>query len=245
MTLYAIGDVHGHPDKLDRALRLVETDGGKDADITFVGDFIDRGPDARAVIELLMEGLAQGRNWTCLKGNHDRMMEWFMEPVPRHDPHLLVGYHWFHERIGGVTTMASYGVDVGERRRQLEVHADALEAVPSAHIEFLQSLEISREVGGYLFVHAGIRPGVPLAEQTERDMLWIRDGFIDMDDKHPWLVVHGHTPIETPTLYGNRLNTDGGAAFGRELTPLALEEGRVYALTDQGRQELTPDGSRA
>lgn len=245
MTLYAIGDVHGHPDKLGRALRLIEDDGGKDAEIIFVGDYIDRGPDSRAVIQHLIEGLDAGRNWTCLKGNHDRMMEWFLEDTPRHDPHLLVGYHWFHERIGGLTTMESYGVEVGPRERLWTVHNHARKAVPESHRDFLRNLKVAHYVDHYLFVHAGIRPGVPLDHQTERDLVWIREGFLDNDETHPCFVVHGHTPIQTPTLYHNRLNTDGGAAFGRPLVPIGLEDGKVFALMDEGRVELRPDDSHA
>ncbi|MEM8592351.1 MAG: metallophosphoesterase family protein [Pseudomonadota bacterium] len=244
MTIYAVGDIHGYPDKLDRALKLIEADGGQHAQIVFVGDYIDRGPDSRAVIERLIEGLEEGRPWTCLKGNHDRIMEWFLEDQPRQDPHLLVGFHWFHEMIGGLPTMASYGVDVSERERLFLVHARAREAVPQSHIDFLRSLKLTHQQDDYLFVHAGIRPGIPIEAQDERDLVWIRDEFLNYRRPFPKLVVHGHTPVDSPAHLGNRVNLDGGAAFGRPLVPVALEGKKAYALTDKGRAELKPLGSR-
>ena len=108
--IYAIGDVHGQLRMLETALARIEADGGKDALIVFLGDYVDRGPDSQGVIECLAEGLESGRNWLCLKGNHDRMMQWYLEEPPRHDPYMMVGYHWLHERIGGTETLLSYEV---------------------------------------------------------------------------------------------------------------------------------------
>ncbi|MEL7153593.1 MAG: metallophosphoesterase, partial [Pseudomonadota bacterium] len=110
--IYAVGDIHGYTDELERALELIERDGGANAETIFVGDYVDRGPDSAGVLDILIEGQAEGRNWITLKGNHDRLFEWFMEDPPRNDPHLLVGLHWFHERIGGLETMGSYGVSL-------------------------------------------------------------------------------------------------------------------------------------
>ncbi|MEO0487310.1 MAG: metallophosphoesterase family protein [Pseudomonadota bacterium] len=240
MTLYAIGDVHGHLDKLDRALRLIETDGGAEAEVVFVGDYVDRGPDSRGVIQRLIDGLEAGRNWTCLKGNHDRMMEWFLEPVPRHDPHLPIGYYWLHERLGGTDTLASYGIEIAPRTRLIDLAHQARPRIPDAHVAFLRGLKITHDVGAVFFAHAGIRPDVALLDQTEDDLIWIRDQFHAHTAPHPKLVIHGHTPIDTPTHYGNRVNIDGGAAYGGALVPVAIEGRRVFALTDDGRQELLP-----
>lgn len=240
MTLYAIGDIHGHIAKLDRALALIEADGGKDAEIVFVGDYIDRGPDSRAVIERLMDGLEAGRPWTCLKGNHDRLMEWFFEPEPRHDPYLPVGYHWFHPRIGGVETLASYGVAVPESVRLSTLQDTARRHVPEAHLSFLRELKLSHEAQGMIFVHAGIRPGVPVSDQTEEDLLWIRQGFLEHPGPHDHLVVHGHTAVDAPEHVGPRINLDGGAAYGRTLVPAAFEAGEVFTLTESGRVPLRP-----
>ena len=100
--IYAMGDVHGHLAQLEAALIAIEKDGGKDAAVVFIGDLVDRGPDSRRVIELLISLCAEGRNFAILKVNHDRMFEWFMQSPPRHDPRLYVGLHWFHDRLGGV-----------------------------------------------------------------------------------------------------------------------------------------------
>ncbi|MEL7301215.1 MAG: metallophosphoesterase family protein [Pseudomonadota bacterium] len=246
MTIYAVGDIHGHIEKLDHALALIEADGGRDAEVVFVGDYIDRGPDSRAVIERLATGQAKGRRWTCLKGNHDRLMEWFFHPDgPKQDPHILVGYHWLHKAFGGAETLASYGVDVPERIRLGDLAARARKHVPQDHIAFLRGLPLFHEAGPLLFVHAGIRPGVPLAEQAENDLVWIRDGFLDDETVHPHLVVHGHTPVETPTHFRNRVAIDSGAAFGRPLVPVACEGREIYALTEAGRVALTARGSPA
>ncbi|MEM1236581.1 MAG: metallophosphoesterase family protein [Pseudomonadota bacterium] len=245
MTLYAIGDVHGQLGQLDRALALIEADGGRDASVVFMGDYVDRGPDSRAVIQRLIDGLEAGRDWTCLKGNHDRMMEWFFEPEPRHDPHLLIGFHWFHERIGGADTLASYGVQIEPLTRLNDLQKQALPHIPLDHLAFLRGLKTTHVVGDLLFVHAGMRPGVALQDQTEEDLLWIRQPFHEFERPHPHLVIHGHTPVDEATHYGNRVNIDTGAGYGRRLDPVAIEGRRVFALTDQGRVELKPRDSRA
>ncbi|HAC51243.1 MAG TPA: serine/threonine protein phosphatase, partial [Sulfitobacter sp.] len=113
--IYAIGDIHGYAAELERVLTLIEEDGGPDARIVFLGDYTDRGPDSKAVIERLAQGKAEGRNWTFLMGNHDRMFSWFMEDFPRHDPLLLVELNWLNPRLGGDSTLGSYGVPVNGR----------------------------------------------------------------------------------------------------------------------------------
>ncbi|MEL6914475.1 MAG: metallophosphoesterase family protein [Pseudomonadota bacterium] len=244
MTLYALGDIHGHIAKLDAALALIEADGGEDAEIVFVGDYVDRGPDSRAVIDRLLDGQRAGRRWTCLKGNHDRLMEWFLDPAgPRQDPHILVGYHWLHTAFGGAETLKSYGVSVPERIRLSDLADNARDRVPEDHIDFLRGLPLTREVGPLLFVHAGIRPGVPLHRQEENDLVWIREPFLEVGAALPRLVIHGHTPVEGPTHFGNRVAIDGGAAFDRPLVPVAFEESEVFTLTARGRVPLRPPGS--
>jgi serine/threonine protein phosphatase 1 len=236
--IYAIGDIHGQIGMLETALARIEADGGPDAQIIFLGDYVDRGPDSRAVIGLLSDGLAQGRNWICLKGNHDRMFQWFMEDVPRHDPHLLVGFHWLHDRIGGIETLASYGVDVPDGARLFAVHAEAKDAIPQTHVDFLNALTLTHETDRLFFAHAGIRPGVPLDAQSEEDLVWIRQEFHTHTGPHPKLIVHGHTPVDTATDYGNRINLDSGAGYGRPLTSTVFEDGACWALTGSGRAAL-------
>ncbi|WP_415405066.1 metallophosphoesterase family protein [Tateyamaria sp. SN3-11] len=238
--IYAIGDIHGQMAELDRVLHLIDSDGGPEASIVFLGDYTDRGPDSRAVLDTLIAGRDAARSWTFLKGNHDRMFEWFMQTPLQHDPYLMVELYWMHERLGGETTLASYGVDAGGRRREKNVHADALAAVPQTHIDFLKGLQLTHSVGDVMFVHAGIRPDVPLDQQTEEDLLWIRQEFHNHTGPHPKLIVHGHTPTDAATHYGNRVNLDTGAGYGKPLTAAVFEAGKVWRLTDTGRVALEP-----
>lgn len=238
--IYAVGDIHGHIGQLELALRRIEEDGGAEAQIIFLGDYVDRGPASREVIERLVRGKAEGKPWRFLKGNHDRMFEWFMEPVPRHDPHMLVGYHWFHEKLGGVETLASYGVEVKEPVRLEKVHADALAKVPLSHLRFLQTLELSITLGPLFFCHAGIRPGVALVEQSEQDLLWIRQEFAKDPRDHGKLIVHGHTPVDAPLHAGNHVNLDTGAGYGKPVTAAVFEGRDIFVLTEAGRMALEP-----
>lgn len=238
--IYAIGDIHGQRAMLEQALSRIEADGGPDARVVFLGDYVDRGPDCRGVIELLSQGLAADRNWTCLKGNHDRMFSMFMEDHSRNDDQLLVGFHWLHDRIGGVETLQSYGVEVSESDRIYQVHARARAAVPSEHLQFLSNLCPFQQEGELLFVHAGIRPGLPLEQQVENDLVWIRQAFLNDSRAHPWLVVHGHTHVKHAEHHGNRVNLDTGAGYGHPLSVAVFEDRNCWLLTEEGRQPLTP-----
>ena len=238
--LYVIGDIHGQLAQLDRAFALVEADGGHDAKVVFIGDYTDRGPDSKGVVERLMNGLEAGRNWTCLKGNHDRMFEWFMEDHPRQEPYLPIDLSWHHERLGGLTTLASYGVDISGRPRLSELHEQAQNLVPRSHIDFLASNPLTYETDALFIAHAGIRPGVPLADQTEHDLLWIRQDFINDKSQHPKLIVHGHTAVDYPEHHGNRINLDGGAGYGRDLWPARFDGADCTLLTEDGQIALSP-----
>lgn len=243
--IYAIGDIHGQHAELIRVLSLIEADGGPDAEVVFIGDYADRGPASAAVLDLLIQGLAAGKQWHCLMGNHDRMFSWFMRDYPHHDAYLPVYLYWLHARLGGDTTIASYGLEIKETDRQTEVHALAKAAVPQAHVDFLNGLSHSHETDTLFFTHAGIRPGVPLPDQDEEDLLWIRKEFhVDTRD-HGKLVIHGHTPVETATHYGNRINIDTGAGYGRHLTAVVFEDSDCWSLTDHGRVPLVPTDTTA
>ncbi|WP_372573455.1 metallophosphoesterase family protein [Ruegeria jejuensis] len=238
--IYAIGDIHGQLDELHRVLALIEADGGPDARVVFLGDYVDRGPDSQKVIDLLIEGQQAGRDWITLLGNHDRMFAWFMEDVPRHDPHLLVGYHWLHDRLGGTETLQSYGLSYDTMTRLEDLHAEAKEIVPHAHVDFLRGLRPMFETPDLAFVHAGIRPGIPLTQQSENDLVWIRQNFHTYAKPHPKLIVHGHTPVNVATHYGNRINLDSGAGYGKPLSAAVFEGKSCWQLTDQGRIALAP-----
>ncbi|HCQ65262.1 MAG TPA: serine/threonine protein phosphatase [Rhodobacteraceae bacterium] len=244
MRIYAIGDIHGHLAELERAHRLIAEDrervGDATARVVHVGDLCDRGPDTKGVIAFMLDGKARNEPWIALKGNHDRLMEYFLGDEPRLDPYMMVGWTWFHEGVGGVATLRSYGVDIAKKERLFHLHARALDAVPEAHRAYLAGLPVSFETDAQIFAHAGIRPGVPLAEQTETDLLWIRHEFHDDPRDHGKLVVHGHTPVKAVTHYGNRLNIDTGAGYGRPIGVVVIEGRKVWQLTDAGRVKMKP-----
>ncbi|WP_323781104.1 metallophosphoesterase family protein [Thalassovita sp.] len=236
--IYAVGDIHGYLDQLDWALDLIEKDGGKNAQVVFLGDLVDRGSDSRKVIDRLMAGIAAGRNWTVLRGNHDEMFMNFLETGTGEHYRIRSGITWPSERIGGLATLASYGVE--DLQRPLKaLWKDSLGRVPHRHLEFLKSLSFSLEVGDLLFVHAGIRPECPLGQQDPQDLIWIRNEFLDFTDPHPWLVVHGHTHRPTAEHRGNRINLDSGAGYGRPITAAVLEGRKAWTLTPFGREKLT------
>lgn len=242
MRTYVIGDIHGHRDKLQAAHRLIAKDraeqGDANAPVVHLGDLVDRGPDSRGVVDCLLAGLEHGEPWVVLKGNHDRMFSGFLDDPDYHDPGLRAELNWTHPRLGGAETLASYGVTgVGETFLS-DIAAQARLKVPVAHRDFLAGLETSFARGQALFVHAGIRPGVPVERQTETDLIWIRAPFLEDTRDHGALVVHGHTPVEQVTHYGNRLNVDTGAGYGKALSAIVVEGQVAWLLTPRGRVPL-------
>mgnify|MGYP001431203589 CR=1 FL=1 len=244
MRSYAIGDIHGHLSLLEQVHDWILADrarvGDTEAPVVHLGDLVDRGPDSAGVIAFLMQGQQAGKNWVVLKGNHDRMFTTFLDDPQAQDPGLRSLYSYLHPAIGGGPTLTSYGVANAADRPVEPVHAEAVQRVPAAHREFLAGLPSSFQRGRVLFVHAGIRPGVPLEDQTETDLLWIRAPFHEYSAPHPWLVVHGHTAIKTATHYGNRVNIDTRAAYGGPLTAVVIEEEGVFTLGPKGRRPLLP-----
>ena len=240
MRTYAIGDIHGQLSELERVHDLIERDrvacGDRDAPAVHIGDLCDRGTATAGVIDYLMQGMASGAPWVVLTGNHDRMMTAFLEPTPRTPDRLLAGLHWLDERLGGRETLASYGVDTDQPIEAL--HADAVARVPARHVEFLNDLPVTYERGECFFCHAGVRPGVPLADQVEDDLVWIREPFLSSTDDHGKLIVHGHTPAEVATHYGNRLNIDSGAGYFRPMSAVVIEGREAWLLTEGGRAVL-------
>lgn len=239
MRAYAIGDIHGQLDLLRAAHALIDEDrqrtGDADAPIVHIGDLVDRGPDSAGVIAYLIDGLAQGKNWIVLKGNHDRMMEMFLRDHPMVDTQLLIDYNWLHPGIGGIETLGSYGVEVPDGIRTYQLHPKARVAVPDAHRQFLAQLFALYRYGDLCFVHAGIRPGVSLEDQTEDDLCWIRGAFHASTADHGPLIIHGHTPVDEVTHYGNRVNIDTGAGHGKALSAVVIERREVWLLTPDGR----------
>lgn len=233
--IYAIGDIHGQIDELARVLSLIETDGGPDANIVFIGDYVDRGPDSRAVIDMLISGQAAGKPWVTLKGNHDRYFTRFLNYQSVYDPGTRAGLFWFNPKLGGDKTLASYGIEAEDGAPLAPIHDAALAAVPQAHRRFLENLPVMHVTDDLVFVHAGIRPGVALDAQNEDDLIWIRTGFLDHEGDFGRLVVHGHTALDHPQHHGNRVNLDGGAGYFRPLHAAVFEGRKVALLSDKGR----------
>ncbi|MEH6834239.1 MULTISPECIES: metallophosphoesterase [Falsihalocynthiibacter] len=243
MRTYAIGDIHGQLDMLHDAHDRIAQDKKRvqdtEAPIVHLGDLVDRGPACKAVVQYLLDGIDAGENWVVLMGNHDRMFLWYLEEVSKNDPHLFIGLDWLNARIGGTETLASYGVEVDAKRRYGEVHAEARSSVPQSHINFLSQRPTSFTRGDVHFVHAGIRPTVPLNAQDEDDLVWIREGFLDSDVDHGALIVHGHTALTHATRYPNRVNLDSSAAYGNHLTAAVFEGRDVWQLSSTEREEIT------
>ena len=215
VRIYAVGDIHGCADLLDRLMDLIameETPLRKQ--LIFLGDYGDRGPDSRGVLDRLLEIGGAAPETVFLKGNHEAALLGFLD-----DP--AANADWID--WGGAELLASYGTPP---TGPLEDMALALrEAIPAEHLDFLKSLELHRVMGDYLFVHAGLRPGVPLADQTERDLIWIRGEFhrAPAELRPKETVVHGHQPLKKPLDAGWRIDVDTGACFTGKLTAAVLE----------------------
>jgi serine/threonine protein phosphatase 1 len=241
MHIYAIGDIHGHLGLLQAAHDLIAADMARHGpgQVIHVGDLVDRGPDSCGVVRFLIDGCARGEDWVVLKGNHDRMFTRFLRDPWDPEPGLRAELSWLHPRLGGADSLRSYGVANAGDRPVEKVHAEAVHAVPTSHLDFLAARPTLHQAGEAAFVHAGIRPGVPLANQTETDLVWIRDPFLHETSSFGPLIVHGHTALDAATHYGNRLNLDSGAAYGGPLSAVVIEGREAALLTPAGRQKLS------
>ena len=223
--LYAVGDVHGRVDLLADMLRQIAADARASSDgerptLVFLGDYVDRGHDSRGVVETLLGGLPQGFDAHFLKGNHEAILLDFLHDAARLE-------HWLMN--GGEATMAPYRVDT-ERLNRLAAPPETwrrafAEALPEAHLSFFRGLKLSVSFGDYLFVHAGVRPSVPLEAQDPQDLVWIRGEFLRSEENFGKVVVHGHTPTAVPEMRKNRIGIDTGAVFTNRLTALRLQDG--------------------
>jgi serine/threonine protein phosphatase 1 len=237
MTLLAIPDIHGNLLELRRVLALADARYGRDAAIVFLGDLVDRGVDSRGVIDTILAGLEAGRDWTVLRGNHDQMFLEFIE-MARAQPNAdLSDANWLSERAGGRATLQSYGVSEAAERGDWTAVA---EAIPSAHLALLESLPRAYETEAHIFVHAGIAPGVALADQDPHDLIWIREPFLSDRRSHGKLVVHGHTVCDAPEHHGNRVNLDAGAGYDRPLQLARLDARDVFLVSEAGEEPLLP-----
>jgi serine/threonine protein phosphatase 1 len=227
VRIYAVGDVHGRADLLDQVLSRIDADLAAYPDCrprqVFLGDYIDRGPSSRAVIDRLIKR-ARTHEIVCLKGNHETYVFEFLR-----NPAILADWR----QLGGLETLMSYGLkpsmkaDVTE---QLELAKALAASLPKHHRQFLRNLSNSFSCGDFFFVHAGVKPGIPLEQQREEDLLWIRDDFLLCEHGFGKIVVHGHTPVLEPDMRPNRINIDTGAYATGRLTCLIIESGGFFVL---------------
>ena len=220
LRLYAIGDIHGRADLLDLLAQRIACDlrtDDHDAALTvFVGDYVDRGRDSRGVIDRLARGDFPTPIVT-LRGNHEDELLRFID-----DPAMLDQWVAF----GGLTTLASYGVDPGDdmtRGGAPAVHAAFLARFPQEHRRFLEQTKYSAEYGDYFFCHAGVRPNVPLERQDPDDLMWIRYEFLNHRGAFGKVIVHGHTPHAHVENLENRINLDTHAFKSGRLTAVVLQ----------------------
>lgn len=230
LRVYAIGDIHGRLDLLDDLLERIATDergrcDGLETHYIFLGDLIDRGPDSRGVIERLLDLSKTVAHVRFLMGNHEQV---FLRALEGDKRSLR-----FLDRIGGRETLNSYGI-TDEDYKTLgfeELAALAAERVPAEHVAFLAGFENMIMMGDYLFVHAGIRPGVSLEEQEHSDLYWIRDEFLSHKDSFGPIVVHGHSITSEIDLRANRIGIDTGAFASGKLTAIGLEGGERWFIS--------------
>ncbi len=226
--VYAIGDIHGRRDCLDALIGMIDADdegrGRADTKLVFLGDLVDRGADSRGVIERAMH-VAQSPKTILLMGNHEEILIRAWEGDRK-----AAGL--FH-RVGGRETLISYGVteaeydacDFGDLADLIATH------IPAEHIAFMRNFVDQWQCGDYLFVHAGIRPGRPIDEQSASDMRWIRREFLDDPRDHGMMIVHGHSITEAVDVQPNRIGIDTGAFASGKLTALGIEGTETWVIS--------------
>jgi len=232
--VYAIGDIHGRLDLLNKMLSLIELD-RKDREeaqttLVFLGDYIDRGGNSKGVVSRLIEGLPAGLNPVFLKGNHESLLLSFLDRPG-------FGLNWLYN--GGDATLLSYGVEADAIRNAywaggpglLQAFTAFRKLLPDDHLRFYRGLKLSHRAGGYFFAHAGVRPGIPLDQQNENDLIWIREEFLSHPDDFGAVVVHGHTPANAPEDLHNRIGIDTLAFHTGRLTAVGLEGSRRWFLS--------------
>lgn len=230
--VYAIGDIHGRLDLLVELLDMIGRDDWRrkqreDTSLVFLGDYVDRGPNSRQVIDFIIKLRDQWPNVTCLMGNHEQVFQ-----MAINGDEQAVRF-FIRDGVGGRETLASYGIS---KRAIKEMEPGELwdlidKAVPQHHKEFLASLNSQAIIGDYAFVHAGIQPGVPLHEQEDTDLYWIRDAFLNFEEPHSHMIVHGHSIREEVEMRPNRIGIDTGAYATGHLTAIGLEGTECWFLT--------------
>lgn len=220
MRIYAIGDVHGRFDCLsalhEMIMKEIARDRPADWRIIHLGDYVDRGPQSREVLEFLSNACARDPRIIATLGNHDEgFLDFLRSPT---EAQLFIDY-------GGFETCASYGVVLRSMKREelIASHREMVDAVPRSHILFLRDRPRSVSFGDFYFCHAGIRPEIALDSQDAHDLIWIRRDFLDHRRLYAKVIVHGHTPCEQPDVLSNRLNVDTKAFETGRLTALVID----------------------
>ena len=227
IRIYAIGDIHGRVDLLEQMLKRIDADlasnsVGLSIEV-FLGDYIDRGPASRDVIDRLVAHTKTYRP-IFLKGNHESYLTDFLT-----NPRILEDWQCY----GGLETLMSYGITPSinaNAATQVKLAAALNQALPESHRQFIRNLRSSFTCGDFFFVHAGVRPGIPLTKQRDEDLLWIRQAFLLHEEDFGKIVVHGHTPVSQPDIRPNRINIDTGAFATGQLTCLILEDDKMYFI---------------
>ena len=240
--IYAVGDIHGRLDLITEMLARIRADLSARPHphplVIFLGDYVDRGPEVRGVIETLIALRDDPLPTRFLLGNHDSYVPAYLDDPDWYDR----TYHWLHSSMGGNATLASYGVPDANWERA-EATRDAFAAAfPAEHMAFIENCELLIPLGGYVFAHAGIRPGVALDQQERDDLIWIREPFLSWKDDFGYKVVHGHTIVPAVEHHPNRIAVDTGGFRTGILSCLVLEGDAVELLTDKGPKPW-PTGS--
>lgn len=211
--IFAIGDIHGCNSHLDKMMARLDIDDRNDT-VVFIGDYIDRGPDSRGVVDTVLNIRKRMKNVICLLGNHEQMfLNYYLE---HRDEELFL-------HNGGMSTLISYGFTHAGKKH---LH------IPDTHMEFFTSLHPYYGTEDFIFVHAGLRPGIPMDKQNLEDLLWIRHEFINSPYDFGKIVIFGHTPLSftTPLIDKNKIGLDTGAVYGGKLTCIELPEMKIHQV---------------
>ena len=211
--IFAIGDIHGCLEKLQALITNIGADPQNDT-LIFIGDYIDRGNSSREVVDYVIRLKREYKKIVCLLGNHELMLIHYLKGVDE-DMYLV---------NGGIATLHSYGISRTEEPEKRKAK------ISREHWQFFESLLPYYETGDYIFVHAGMKPRLPLHEQTMHELLWVRHEFIETEDDFGKMVIFGHTPLSYPLIMPNKIGIDTGAVYGGKLTCVELPVIKIHQV---------------